>query len=79
MKIMKTIAIIIALVMFGFNTANANEMNVQKYILDTVPGASLSDAKMCADAHRNGGVYLVKIYDITLKCEKNSIVKDWDR
>lgn len=75
---MKIITIIIA-IMFGFaNNANANGMDVQKYILDTVPGITAQEAAWCADAHRNGGRYMVKIYDITLECSKNTLIKDWD-
>ena len=63
---------------FANNAAQA-EMDVQKYVLDTVPGISDTEANWCADAHRNGGKFVVKIHDVTLKCEKNSIIKDWDR
>ena len=76
---MKTIIAFITVIMaIAVNTANANGMDVQKYILDTVPGITAQEAAWCADAHRNGGSFVVKIHDISLKCSKNTIVKDWD-
>ena len=73
----KIIAIIvIAMSVFANNAAQA--MDVQKYILDTVPGSTAQEAAWCADAHQHGGVFMVKIHDVTLKCSLNTIIKDWD-
>ena len=78
-KVHSYIIALVMAVMFGFaNNANANEMNVQKYILDTVPGITAQEAAWCADAHRNGGEFIVKIHDVTLRCSKNTLIKDWD-
>lgn len=78
----KFINMIIMTVVFAiavmFNTA-AQAMDVQQYILNTMPGISQQEAAWCADAHRNGGEFLIKHFDITLKCSKNTIIKDWDR
>ena len=75
----KLIAIIVAMVMFGFNTASAmTEVEVAQYILDTVPGATEFDASMCAHVYVNGGTYMTKSFDVTLECGKHSLVKDWD-
>lgn len=73
------IAIVMVIMTFVANNANAAEMDVQKYVLDTVPGISVAEANSCADAHRNGGEFITKSYKITLKCSKNTIIKDWDR
>lgn len=73
--------VIIAIVMtFATFTAQAmTENEIADYIRSTVPGATAFDARMCADSWAHGGSFMVKSYDITLQCEKNRIVKDWDR
>ena len=64
---------------FAVNSASAmTEAEVAKYVLDTVPGSTNFDARTCADAWVQGNTYMTKSYDITLKCSKNTIVKDWD-
>ena len=74
----KIIMIVIAMV-FANSVQAMTEHEVADYIRSTVPGISDTEANWCADAHRNGGKFVVKIHDVTLKCEKNSIIKDWDR
>jgi len=78
---MKTIVyIVIAIVMVFTNSASAmTEHEVAQYVRDTVPGATNFDARMCADSWAHGGHFMSKSFDITLVCEKNHIVKDWDR
>ena len=77
---MKTIYFIIVFVMAIFaNVASAmTENEVAQYVLDTVPGTSEFDARMCAHVYHHDGTYMVKSYDITLECGKHSLVKDWD-
>ena len=74
----KLIAIITVIVMAFATFTAAQAMDVQQYILNTMPGISQQEAAWCADAHRNGGEFLIKHFDITLKCSKNTIIKDWD-
>ena len=76
-KIIMILSVLIA-TMF-VNTASAmTEVEVQKYVLDTVPGATEFDAGMCAHVYVNGGTYMTKSFDVTLECGKHSLVKDWD-
>ena len=78
MKKVIMIAIIAVMSVFA-NVANAmTENEVAQYILDTVPGATANEAARCADKWVNGGHFMVKIHDISLTCEKQHIVKDWD-
>jgi hypothetical protein len=77
----KILIALVAMVMTVFtnNAANAmTEAEVESYILDTVPGATESEARMCADSWAHGGHFYMKSFDITLECEKHSLVKDWD-
>lgn len=75
---MKTIIYIALTIVMAFANNAAQAMDVQQYILNTMPGISQQEAAWCADAHRNGGEFLIKHFDITLKCSKNTIIKDWD-
>ena len=79
MKKFIMIAIIAVMSVFANNAANAmTEVEVAQYVLDTVPGASEFDARMCAHVYHHDGTYMVKSFDITLECGKHSLVKDWD-
>ncbi len=76
---MKKVLITIVMVIVSMCCVNGVQaMDVQQYILNTMPGISQQEAAWCADAHRNGGEFLIKHFDITLKCSKNTIIKDWD-
>ena len=79
MKKFIMIAIIAVMSVFANVASAMTEAEVAQYVLDTVPGASNSDARMCADSWAHGGHFMSKSFDITLVCEKNHIVKDWDR
>ena len=74
----KIIMIVIAMV-FTVNNAQAmTGAEIVDYIRDTVPGISQQEVRFCADAWQNGGHFMMKSFDVTLTCEKNHIVKDWD-
>jgi hypothetical protein len=74
----KVIMIVIAMV-FAVNNAQAmTGAEIVDYIRDTVPGISQQEVRFCADAWQNGGHFMVQSFDVTLTCEKNHIVKDWD-
>jgi len=75
---MKIIYFIIAIIFA--NTVNAmTEAEVADYIRSSVPEATNFDARMCASAWQHGSTFRAEMINMTLTCEKNSIVKEWDR
>ena len=78
MKKFIMIAIIAVMSVFANNAQAMTETEVVDYIRDTVPGISQQEVRFCADAWQNGGHFMVKSFDVTLTCEEQHIVKDWD-
>lgn len=80
---MKIIAIIIALVMFGFNTANATEISitmptkaeVTRMVFEVNPIAGAAEIDRCYEAVKSGGLHTIYSSKVSIYCTKSEITR----
>jgi len=74
----KFIMIVIVTVMAFVNNAQADEISFTRYVMDTVPGATVEMAQSCAKAYHHGGTYRHMDAKLTLTCTKGAIREEYD-
>ena len=75
---MKIVMFLIAIIFANTTVQAMTEAEVADYIRSSVPEATNFDARMCASAWQHGSTFRAEMINMTLTCEKNSIVKEWD-